>query len=32
MNDHGVLRFLGRVIPFFKYKAPAATAAVKAPA
>jgi len=28
MNDHGTLRFLGRLIPFFKYKAPvlAATA------
>jgi hypothetical protein len=32
MNDHGILRFLGRMIPFFKYKAPAATATVKAPA
>ncbi len=26
MNDHGALRFLGRWIPFFKYKAPAAAA------
>jgi protein-S-isoprenylcysteine O-methyltransferase Ste14 len=25
MNDHGALRFLGRAIPFFKYKAPAGT-------
>ncbi|MGO9835338.1 MAG: isoprenylcysteine carboxylmethyltransferase family protein [Polyangiaceae bacterium] len=25
MNDHGTLRFIGRLIPFFKYKAPVTT-------
>jgi protein-S-isoprenylcysteine O-methyltransferase Ste14 len=32
MNDHGALRFLGRLIPALRYKAPAAPADVTPPA
>jgi protein-S-isoprenylcysteine O-methyltransferase Ste14 len=32
MNDHGTLRFLGRWIPFFKYKAPTTTVTTAATA